>query len=128
MFSEKLEFPEQERNGTTFLNIGKKSDLPRKRGKNFYFDEELQVAVFVIEDTLYAVSNICPHQHLPGIADGCIDDATITCPIHGWIFSLETGRALGGNSKLKRYEIFEEDDTVWLEKPVHEEPAWMKNW
>lgn len=99
-------------------------EVPRRRGKNIYFDEDRQVAIFNIGEKLFAVSNICPHQHAPVIADGFIEECTITCPLHGWVYDLETGKALGGNGKLKTYQIYLDGDDVMLEVPEEEEPTW----
>ncbi len=99
-------------------------EIPKRRGKNIYFDEETQVAIFHIESRLFAVSNICPHQHAPVIAEGFVEDCTITCPLHGWVYDLETGKAIGGAGRLKTYEIFLEGEDVIIEKPEPEEPTW----
>jgi nitrite reductase/ring-hydroxylating ferredoxin subunit len=99
-------------------------DIPKRRGKEIVFDEETQVAIFNIDGKLFAVSNICPHQHAPVIAEGYIEDCTITCPLHGWVYDLESGRAIGGNGRLKCYDIYLDGDDVMLEKPEPEEPTW----
>jgi NAD(P)H-dependent nitrite reductase small subunit len=127
--TEEIKFPEMERDGTTYLQVCKSDELFKNRGKNIFFDYEVQVAIFrVVGEKLYAVSNICPHQHAPVISEGYIDeDMTVTCPLHGWIYSIETGRALGGHTKLKTYKVFEEDNLVWLEKPKPEIPKWAQN-
>ena len=88
-------------------------------------DEETEVAIFTIGEQLYAVSNVCPHQHAPVIADGFIEDCTVTCPLHGWTYDLKTGQVVGGNSRLKTYEIYLDGDDVMLEKPEPEQPKWM---
>jgi NAD(P)H-dependent nitrite reductase small subunit len=107
-----------------FIRACSIQDIPRRRGKEIVFDEETQVALFNINDTLYAVSNICPHQHAPVIAEGYIEECTITCPLHGWVYDLQTGKALGGNGRLKTYEVYRDGDHVMLEKPEPVEPTW----
>ncbi|HVZ40878.1 MAG TPA: Rieske (2Fe-2S) protein [Candidatus Kapabacteria bacterium] len=107
-----------------FIRVCSIKEIPRRRGKEIVFDEETQVAIFNIDDTLYAVSNICPHQHAPVIADGYIEDCTITCPLHGWVYDLRSGRAIGGTGKLKTYDIYLDGENVMLERPEPEEPTW----
>ncbi len=51
------------------------------------------IAVFNLGGAYYAIEDNCPHQHLP-IADGIIEDCTITCPYHGAKFNLTTGELL----------------------------------
>ncbi len=108
-----------------YIRVCALKEIPLRRGKEVVFDEDTQVAIFNIKDHLYAVSNICPHQHAPVIADGFIEDCTITCPLHGWVYDLETGRAIGGTGKLKTYDIYLDGENVMLEKPEPEEPTWM---
>lgn len=107
-----------------FIRACALKEIPKRHGKTIYFDEDCQVAVFNVDDKLYAVNNICPHQHAPVIADGYIEDCTVTCPLHGWVYDLATGKAIGGNSRLKTYEIFLDGENVMLERPEPEEPTW----
>lgn len=107
-----------------FIRVCSLREIPRRRGKEVIFDEETQVAIFNIDDELYAVSNICPHQHAPVIAEGYIEDCTIACPLHGWVYDLKTGQAIGGTGKLKTYQIYLDGDDVMLEKPEPIEPTW----
>ncbi len=101
----------------SFIRACSIRDLSRRRGREVMLDEETEVAIFMVDEQLYAVSNVCPHQHAPVIADGFIEDCTVTCPLHGWTYDLKTGRAVEGNSRLKTYEIYLDGDDVMLEKP-----------
>ena len=103
-----IDFPEIVHNDTIFVVVCQSNELRERKSKNIYFEEELQIAIFRIEGQLYAVSNICPHQHAAVICEGFIEELTVTCPLHGWIYSLENGKALGSHARLKTYEIFEE--------------------
>ena len=108
----------KEFDGKEYLRISSSDDIFQKKGKNFYFDED---------DSLYAVSNICPHQYAAVICDGLYEEGTVTCPLHGWIYSLDSGKALGSNARLKTYHVFESDNAVWLEKPEKQTPLWLRN-
>lgn len=43
---------------------------------------------------LYAVNNICTHQHAE-LEGGRIRNCFISCPLHGVRFNLETGKPMG---------------------------------
>ena len=73
------------------------------------------------------VSNICPHQYAAVICNGFLEEKTVTCPLHGWIYSLESGKALGSNARLLTYHIFEDEGLVWLEQPKKTRPLWLEN-
>ena len=113
--------------GKSYLRICKSDEVFQKKGKNIYFDEDVQVALFREGSKIYAVSNICPHQYAAVICDGLIEEGTVTCPLHGWIYSLDSGKALGSNALLKTYSIFELDGFVMLEKPEKNTPLWLRN-
>lgn len=55
--------------------------------------DNIPIAVFNLSGMFYAIEDNCPHQHLP-LADGIVEDGTITCPFHGAMFDLKTGAVL----------------------------------
>jgi nitrite reductase/ring-hydroxylating ferredoxin subunit len=112
--------------GREFVRACSRAELPPGRSRMLYFDEERQVALFNVDGEIYAVTNICPHQHAPVIAEGFVEDCTVTCPLHGWAYDLVTGRALGGGAKLKTFEHRVIDDAIYVEVPREQEPTWFK--
>src|ERR1700721_4879607 len=70
-------------------------ELPKNcvRGKVIFIDDR-EIAIFNINDVIYATSNICPHEMSPVLAAGVIDCAarTVTCPLHNWRFDIPTGQ------------------------------------
>ena len=120
-------YPVKTIDGTDFINVCSSVDVYQKKGKNIFFDEDVQIALFRDGDSLFAVSNICPHQYAAVICDGLLEEKTVTCPLHGWIYSLESGKALGGNASLKTYRILELEGLIWLEKPKRSKPLWLEN-
>lgn len=111
----------------SYIQLCKSDDIFPQKGKNFYFDEDVQIAVFRENLQLFAVSNICPHQYAAVICNGFLEEKTVTCPLHGWIYSLESGKALGSNARLTTYHIFEVEGLVWLEQPKKTRPLWLDN-
>ena len=49
----------------------------------------MTIAIFAIEDH-------CPHKGGP-LSQGIVHGAAVTCPLHNWVISLETGKALGAD-------------------------------
>jgi 3-phenylpropionate/trans-cinnamate dioxygenase ferredoxin subunit len=75
-----------------FVKICKLSELQNKRGISFSIDGEIDIAVFRVNDKIYAVENTCPHNHSHVMHEGLIDkDLYLSCPIHGYQFHLKTG-------------------------------------
>jgi nitrite reductase/ring-hydroxylating ferredoxin subunit len=46
--------------------------------------------------------------------------------MHGWSFDLFTGKCLNhSTSKLKKYQIIELDDKIYIKKLTETKPKWM---
>lgn len=55
------------------------------------------VAVFRTgADEVFALDNACPHKKGP-LAEGIVHGKAVTCPLHNWVISLETGEAQGAD-------------------------------
>ncbi|HUT82509.1 MAG TPA: Rieske (2Fe-2S) protein [Candidatus Bathyarchaeia archaeon] len=70
------------------------NEIANKGVKTFNI-EDLDIAVFNIDNKFYAIDRKC--THLKGnLAKGLLqaEDKTIKCPLHGSVFSLETGNLL----------------------------------
>jgi nitrite reductase/ring-hydroxylating ferredoxin subunit len=54
---------------------------------------------------------VCPHQRIPVLYDGHINNGVVTCPMHGWEFDLcnRDGRRPG----LRHYETLEHEGWVY---------------
>src|SRR5919109_4512266 len=74
-----------------------------------------QIALFAVDDAVYACNNRCPHEGYPlregTIADGCV----LTCNWHGWKFDLRTGDNLLQGDRLRTYPTKIVDGTVWVD-------------
>jgi nitrite reductase/ring-hydroxylating ferredoxin subunit len=52
---------------------------------------ELRIALFNDGGRLHAVDDACPHQGA-SLSSGTLHDGRVICPLHSWVFELETGR------------------------------------
>lgn len=78
-------------------------ELHAESGKVVQYKGE-DVALFRIGDDVFAVENTCPHQGA-SLAEGWIEDETISCPWHAWCFELRTGRmTMGDYATINVYE------------------------
>ena len=114
-----------------FIKVAESKNVYEKKGIKVQFegDDDFQVAIIRYEGKLYCVDNICPHRHADKIFEGIIKDKTVTCPLHGWTYSLETGENVDikkGIKKLKTYLCFEEDGIIYIEEPKFKIPKWRQ--
>ncbi|KFI28809.1 nitrite reductase small subunit NirD [Paenirhodobacter enshiensis] len=80
----------------SWIDIGALEDIPRQ-GARVVKTAHGCVAVFrTLDDAVFALSDRCAHKAGP-LSDGLVHDHKVTCPLHGWVFSLETGQALGAD-------------------------------
>ena len=96
-----------------FKKVCKISDLREKEGRRFIVDE-VDVAIFLVKGKIFAMSNICPHQHTSLIYDGFIEDGCVVCPAHGWMFNLETGNMAQGRRGIDTYEVETIEQDVYI--------------
>lgn len=79
-----------------WMRIGKIDDIPRL-GARCVKHGELTIAVFrTHDDQVYALEDRCPHRNGP-LSQGIVHDGCVTCPLHNWVISLETGKATGAD-------------------------------
>lgn len=103
-----------------YTKICKLSDLRNKRGRKFNLEDDTEIAVFKVDEKVYAVLNTCPHNQSHVMYDGYVDeDLYLACPVHGWQFHLETGEtplhSVDLGAKLETFDVKIENGEVWVE-------------
>jgi len=84
-----------------WIAIGTLSDIPQ-RGARCVDTPSGKIAVFrTAEDKIFAIDDHCPHKGGP-LSQGIVHGAAVTCPLHNWVISLETGKALGADEGAVR--------------------------
>jgi len=77
--------------------------------------EERVVALFNLGGAFYALDGICPHQGGP-LGQGCLTEAIVTCPWHGWQFDVRTGQhQLSKAIRQPTFATRVEGDAVWID-------------
>lgn len=75
------------------MKIANVNDIPEGKSLVVEGKDGEEIALFKVEGQIYALNNACPHMGGP-LAEGDIEDCTVTCPWHGWQFDLKTGACL----------------------------------
>ncbi len=79
-----------------WIAIGKLTDIP-PRGARCVRTPQGRIGVFRTgDDLVFAIEDHCPHKGGP-LTQGIVHGASVTCPLHNWVISLETGRTLGAD-------------------------------
>jgi nitrite reductase (NADH) small subunit len=79
-----------------WIDIGALTEIP-KQGARCVETPEGRIAVFrTLDDNVFALEDRCPHRGGP-LSQGIVHEGAVTCPLHNWVISLETGRAMGAD-------------------------------
>ena len=89
-----------------------------------------EIAVFRVDDELYALLNYCVHQGGPGCEgriggtlveheDGSLgydrDNEIVSCPWHGWEYEIKTGQHLSRPEyRVPSYDVLEESGDLYV--------------
>ncbi|MBO6755040.1 MAG: nitrite reductase small subunit NirD [Roseibium sp.] len=79
-----------------WVAVGALDDIPRQ-GARVVKTLAGCIAVFrTADDEVYALDDRCPHKGGP-LSQGIVHGASVTCPLHNWVFDLATGLARGAD-------------------------------
>jgi nitrite reductase/ring-hydroxylating ferredoxin subunit len=96
-----------------FVRVADRDSVPPGKARAFNVGR-YEIALFNVDGNYYALENACPHQGGP-IAEGWVENLTVTCPWHAWCFDLRTGSlTMGDFALIPRFEVRVEQDGVYL--------------
>lgn len=95
----------------SWIDIGPLADIPL-RGARKVKTAMGCIAVFrTAEDQAFAVTDACPHKGGP-LSEGIVHGQSVTCPLHNWIFDLNTGQARGEDGAITTFPTMVRDGRV----------------
>lgn len=77
---------------------------------------DTQIALYSIDGTVFATSNICTHEYAL-LSDGYLDGDCVECPLHAAIFHVPTGEVRAGPTEcaLKTFPVKLQDEVIMVE-------------
>ncbi len=90
---------------TLYVDIAALDDIPRQ-GARVVRTPAGCVAVFrTADDQVFALEDRCPHKGGP-LSEGIVHGTSVTCPLHAWVFDLNTGQAQGtDDGAVRRFAV-----------------------
>lgn len=86
---------------TLFIDIGALDDIPAQ-GARVVKTAEGCVAIFrTADDRVFAMEDRCPHKGGP-LSEGIVHGDRVTCPLHNWVFDMNSGQAQGADEGMVR--------------------------
>lgn len=99
----------------SWIDIGHIEDVP-VRGARLLKTSVGCIAVFRTADAeVFAASNTCPHKKGP-LVEGIVHGQKVTCPLHNWVFDLNTGEAQGADEgRIDTYPVRLDGDRILID-------------
>lgn len=95
--------------------------LKENEGAKFEIDDRLALALFLVDNKVYAFDNKCPHMGMP-LCEGRIENnENLVCRYHFWKFNIKTGNATFAPSiyaKTFETKIDDTDGFVYVKIPA----------
>lgn len=82
---------------SNWIDIGCVTDIPRRAARCVNTPTG-KIAIFrTMEDQVFAIDDKCAHKGGP-LSQGIVHGNQVTCPLHNWVFDLQTGEAQGADT------------------------------
>lgn len=115
-FDSSSEQPDSNRNSYRYVCPSSEIQIGKSKSFSIKTNEEknVEIAVFNIGGVFYALSNICIHKGGP-LSKGFLDEDIVTCPWHGWKYSVKDGKSPheGGDS-VNSYDVKEIGNEIYV--------------
>jgi 3-phenylpropionate/trans-cinnamate dioxygenase ferredoxin component len=98
-----------------FVAVARADDV--KEGEMQAFDaRNTKIAIAHVGGTFYAFGDTCTHMGC-SLAEGDLEETTVTCPCHGFEFDVTSGEVLRGPARelVGAYEVRAEGQNVEIE-------------
>lgn len=97
------------------IDVGALADIPAQ-GARLVKTAAGCIALFrTADDQVFALDDRCPHKGGP-LSEGIVHGTHVTCPLHNWVFDLNTGQAQGADAgKVGTYVVRVEGGRIWLD-------------
>ena len=98
-----------------WMDIGALGDIP-PQGARVVKTAKGCIAVFrTATDEVFALDDHCPHKGGP-LSEGIVHGQSVTCPLHNWVFDLNTGLAQGADTgRIETYPVRVEAGRILLD-------------
>ncbi len=81
---------------TAFIDIAALDDIPLQ-GARVVKTTRGCIAIFrTADDSVFALDDRCPHKGGP-LSEGIVHGTSVTCPLHSWVFDMNSGQAQGAD-------------------------------
>ena len=98
----------------SWIDIGHIDDIPMRGARKIKTALGCVALFRTGADEVFAASDTCPHKGGP-LSEGIVHGQSITCPLHNWVFDLNTGQAVGEDAAIATYQVRVEGDRILVD-------------
>ena len=98
----------------SWIDIGPVTDIPLRGARKIKTGLGC-VAIFRTEaNEVFAATDRCPHKGGP-LSEGIVHGQSVTCPLHNWVFDLNTGQANGEDGAITTFDVQVKDGRILID-------------
>lgn len=98
----------------SWIDIGSVTDIPLRGARRIKTPVGCIALFRTDQNEVFAASDTCPHKGGP-LSEGIVHGQSVTCPLHNWVFDLNTGQARGEEGRIATYPVRIEDGRVLID-------------
>jgi len=98
----------------SWIDIGSIDDIPLRGARKIKTALGCVALFRTGTDEVFAASDTCPHKGGP-LSEGIIHGQSVTCPLHNWVFDLNTGQARGEDGTIATYPVQITDGRILID-------------
>ena len=88
----------------SWIDIGHIDDIPLRGARKIRTTEGCVALFRTGPDEVFAATDRCPHKGGP-LSEGIVHGQAVTCPLHNWVFDLNTGQARGEDGRITTFPV-----------------------
>ncbi len=88
----------------SWIDIGPIDDIPLRGARKIKTALGCVALFRTAPDEVFAASDTCPHKGGP-LSEGIVHGQSVTCPLHNWVFDLNTGQAKGEDGTIATFPV-----------------------
>ena len=98
----------------SWIDIGPVADIPLRGARKIKTALGGVAGCRTGPDEVFAATDVCPHKGGP-LSEGIVHGQSVTCPLHNWVFDLNTGQAKGEDGAITTFPVRVEAGRVLID-------------
>lgn len=88
----------------SWIDLGPVTDIPLRGARKLKTALGCVALFRTAENEVFALTDRCPHKGGP-LSEGIVHGQSVTCPLHNWVFDLNTGAAKGEDARVETFAV-----------------------